>query len=176
VGFDVAYKLVRGGTLPQPHYRLAIRTFGQHPTNELIYLIGPYSLVSSTLNGFQCPGRPPSAVTRSRPRPGPLLRTTAGDKGGADASRAHRYSHTRHGREDAPARGSPQRINVVVYTFIASAPVLEIAVETTGLHRQVRGVWPAIDSSPARVQWRGVLPMHCPSHRRRREQRGDDHA
>ena len=36
VAFDVAYKLVRGGTLPEPLYRLAICTFGQHGTNELI--------------------------------------------------------------------------------------------------------------------------------------------
>jgi 4-carboxymuconolactone decarboxylase len=38
--FDVAYKLVRGGTLPEPLYRLAVDTFGQHGTNELIYLVG----------------------------------------------------------------------------------------------------------------------------------------
>ena len=30
VAFDVAYKLVRGGTLPEPLYRLAVDTFGQH--------------------------------------------------------------------------------------------------------------------------------------------------
>jgi 4-carboxymuconolactone decarboxylase len=53
--FDVAYKLVRGGTLPEPLYRLAVGTFGQHGTNELIYLVGLYSLVSTTLNGFNVP-------------------------------------------------------------------------------------------------------------------------
>ena len=49
VAFDVAYKLVRGGTLPEPLYRLAVATFGQHGTNELIYPVGLYSLVYTTL-------------------------------------------------------------------------------------------------------------------------------
>jgi alkylhydroperoxidase family enzyme len=55
VAFDTAYKLVRGGTLPEPLYRLAVDTFGQHGANELIYLVGLYSLVSTTLNGFNVP-------------------------------------------------------------------------------------------------------------------------
>jgi hypothetical protein len=52
VGYDVAYALVNGGVLPEPVYRLAVSTFGQHGANELIYLVGLYSLVSMTLNGF----------------------------------------------------------------------------------------------------------------------------
>ena len=55
IAFDLAYALVRGGTLPEPIYRLAVETFGQHGTNELIYLVGLYSLVSTTLNGFNVP-------------------------------------------------------------------------------------------------------------------------
>jgi len=55
VAFDLAYALVRGGTLPEPLYRLALSTFGQHGTNEMIYLVGLYSLVSTTLNGFNVP-------------------------------------------------------------------------------------------------------------------------
>ena len=55
VAFDVSYALVRGGILPEPLYRLAVATFGQHGTNELIYLVGLYSLVSTTLNGFNVP-------------------------------------------------------------------------------------------------------------------------
>lgn len=55
VAFDVAYALSRGGTLPEPLYRLAVATFGQHGTNELIYLVGLYALVSVTLNGFNVP-------------------------------------------------------------------------------------------------------------------------
>lgn len=55
VAFDVAYALSRGGVLPEPLYRLATTTFGQHGTNELIYLVGLYALVSVTLNGFNVP-------------------------------------------------------------------------------------------------------------------------
>ena len=55
VAFGLAFKLVRGGVLPEPLYRLAVATFGQHGTNELIYLVGLYSLVSTTLNGFNVP-------------------------------------------------------------------------------------------------------------------------
>ena len=55
VAFDFAHALVRGGTLPEPLYRLAVKTFGQHSTNEMIYLVGLYCLVSTTLNGFNVP-------------------------------------------------------------------------------------------------------------------------
>jgi len=55
IAFDFSYALVRGGTLPEPLYRLAVTTFGQHSTNEMIYLVGLYSLVSTTLNGFNVP-------------------------------------------------------------------------------------------------------------------------
>lgn len=55
VAYDFSYALVRGGVLPEPIYRLAVSTFGQHGTNELIYLVGLYSLVSTTLNGFNVP-------------------------------------------------------------------------------------------------------------------------
>jgi len=55
VAYDVAYALSRGGTLPEPLYRLAVATFGQHGANELIYLVGLYALVSTTLNGFNVP-------------------------------------------------------------------------------------------------------------------------
>jgi len=55
VAYDLAYALVRGGTLPEPLYRLSVATFGQHGTNELIYLVGLYCLVSTTLNGFNVP-------------------------------------------------------------------------------------------------------------------------
>jgi 4-carboxymuconolactone decarboxylase len=55
VAFDLAYALVRGGTLPEPLYRLAVKTFGQHGVNEMIYLVGLYCMVSTTLNGFNVP-------------------------------------------------------------------------------------------------------------------------
>lgn len=53
--YDVAFALVNGGVLPEPCYRLAVATFGQHGANELIYLVGLYALVSMTLNGFNVP-------------------------------------------------------------------------------------------------------------------------
>jgi 4-carboxymuconolactone decarboxylase len=55
IAYDVAFALVNGGTLPEPCYRLAVETFGQHGANELIYLVGLYCLVSTTLNGFNVP-------------------------------------------------------------------------------------------------------------------------
>jgi 4-carboxymuconolactone decarboxylase len=55
VAFDVAHALCRGGVLPEPLYRLALATFGQRGTNELIYLVGLYAMVSTTLNGFNVP-------------------------------------------------------------------------------------------------------------------------
>jgi 4-carboxymuconolactone decarboxylase len=55
VAYDVAFALVNGGVLPEPCYRLAVDTFGQHGANELIFLVGLYALVSMTLNGFNVP-------------------------------------------------------------------------------------------------------------------------
>jgi len=55
IAFDFSYSLARGGVLPEPLYRLSIDTFGQHATNELIYLVGLYALVSTTLNGYNVP-------------------------------------------------------------------------------------------------------------------------
>ena len=55
VAYDVAFALVNGGVLPEPCYRLAVTTFGQHGANELIYLVGLYCMVSMTLNGFNVP-------------------------------------------------------------------------------------------------------------------------
>ena len=55
VAYDVALALVNGGVLPEPCYRLAVDTFGQHGANELIYLVGLYAMVSMTLNGFNVP-------------------------------------------------------------------------------------------------------------------------
>jgi 4-carboxymuconolactone decarboxylase len=55
VAFDFSHALARGGVLPEPLYRLAVDTFGQHGANELVYLVGLYALVSTTLNGFNVP-------------------------------------------------------------------------------------------------------------------------
>jgi len=55
IAFDFSYALSGGGVLPEPLYRQALATFGQHGANELIYLVGLYALVSTTLNGFNVP-------------------------------------------------------------------------------------------------------------------------
>ena len=55
IAYDVTFALVNGGPLPRPCYDMAIEAFGQHGTNELIYLVGLYCLVSVTLNGFAVP-------------------------------------------------------------------------------------------------------------------------
>jgi len=51
-GYDVAFALVNGGTLPRPAWDQAVALFGQHGANEMIYLVGLYCMVSTTLNGF----------------------------------------------------------------------------------------------------------------------------
>jgi 4-carboxymuconolactone decarboxylase len=51
-GYDVAVALMNGGVLPEPTYRHALALFGQKGVAELIYLVGHYCFVSTTLNGF----------------------------------------------------------------------------------------------------------------------------
>jgi 4-carboxymuconolactone decarboxylase len=51
-GYDVAAALINGGVLPEPTYRHALALFGQRGLAELIYLVGHYCFVSTTLNGF----------------------------------------------------------------------------------------------------------------------------
>jgi 4-carboxymuconolactone decarboxylase len=53
--FDVAIALLEGGVLPGPTYDHARNTLGQGALNELIYLIGVYAFVSTTLNGYDVP-------------------------------------------------------------------------------------------------------------------------
>ena len=56
VAFDVPTSWCEVAPCPNRFtYRLAVGTFGQHGTNELVYLVGLYSLVSTTLNGFNVP-------------------------------------------------------------------------------------------------------------------------
>lgn len=55
IAYDVASALLETGVLPELTYQQAVKTFGQHATAELIYLIGVYCLVSVTLNGFDVP-------------------------------------------------------------------------------------------------------------------------
>jgi 4-carboxymuconolactone decarboxylase len=53
--YTAAKALLDGGVLAEPVYRQALRLFGQHGVNELIYLVGHYCFVSMTLNGFDIP-------------------------------------------------------------------------------------------------------------------------
>jgi 4-carboxymuconolactone decarboxylase len=55
VAYDAAFALCRGGVLPEPVYRLAVGTFGQHGANELFYLVSLYALVCINLNAFNVP-------------------------------------------------------------------------------------------------------------------------
>ena len=55
IAYDVAAALVGGGVLPELSYRQAVEVFGQHGAAELIYLVGLYCMVSTTLNGFDVP-------------------------------------------------------------------------------------------------------------------------
>jgi hypothetical protein len=43
------------GPLPAIVYRSAVNAFGEEATAELIYLVGLYCMVSTTLNGFNVP-------------------------------------------------------------------------------------------------------------------------
>lgn len=55
IAYDVASALVGGGVLPELSWRQARAEFGEEGAAELIYLVGLYSLVSITLNGFDVP-------------------------------------------------------------------------------------------------------------------------
>jgi 4-carboxymuconolactone decarboxylase len=55
LGYDIAHSLCAGGTLPEPLYRLGVTTFGQRGMNELIYLVGLYSMIAITLNAYNIP-------------------------------------------------------------------------------------------------------------------------
>lgn len=55
VAFDVAYALCQGGPLPEPTWQRAVDAFGELGTSQLIYLVGVYSFISMTLNGFDVP-------------------------------------------------------------------------------------------------------------------------
>ena len=52
--YDLATALV-AGPLPALVYKRAVDTFGLEATAELIYLVGLYCMVSTTLNGFDVP-------------------------------------------------------------------------------------------------------------------------
>ena len=49
------YQIAANSGDPLPDTDTAVGGFGQHSTNEMIYLVGLYCLVSTTLNGFNVP-------------------------------------------------------------------------------------------------------------------------
>jgi 4-carboxymuconolactone decarboxylase len=55
IGYDLAHALCNRGTLPEPLYRLGLATFGQRGIDEMIYLVGLYSMIAITLNAFDVP-------------------------------------------------------------------------------------------------------------------------
>ncbi len=54
IGYDMAAALV-AGPLPAIVYKRAVDAFGEQAAAELIYLVGLYCMVSTTLNGFNVP-------------------------------------------------------------------------------------------------------------------------
>jgi len=54
VAYDLAAALCGGG-VPAIVYQSSIKAFGEEATAELIYLVGLYCMVSTTLNGFNVP-------------------------------------------------------------------------------------------------------------------------
>ncbi len=54
VAYDMAGALV-GGTVPAITYKRVVDAFGEEAAAELIYLVGLYCMVSTTLNGFNVP-------------------------------------------------------------------------------------------------------------------------
>ncbi|WP_313549806.1 carboxymuconolactone decarboxylase family protein [Pseudomonas sp.] len=52
VAYDVTVGLLKGGPLPEPTYNLGVATYGKDGMLELVYLVGLYSFVSTTLNAY----------------------------------------------------------------------------------------------------------------------------
>jgi 4-carboxymuconolactone decarboxylase len=53
--FDMALSLCRGGPVPEPIWRNARETLGDLGAAQLVYLVGVYAFVATTLNGFDVP-------------------------------------------------------------------------------------------------------------------------
>ena len=59
VSYNVAHLLSRGGTLPDTTYQVAIDTFGEEATGELVYLVAGYAMLSILMNAFDAPAPAP---------------------------------------------------------------------------------------------------------------------
>ncbi len=53
--FDLALALCRGGPVPEPVWRQAVSTLGELGAAQVVYLVGVYAFVATTLNGFDVP-------------------------------------------------------------------------------------------------------------------------
>ena len=53
LAYDMASAMVEGRDVPELLYKQAVDAFGTGGTAELIYLVGLYCMVSTTLNGFR---------------------------------------------------------------------------------------------------------------------------
>jgi len=54
---QVAKRLVKGGVLPAPLFKRAVSGLGLDGFNRVVFLVGQYCLVSTTLNAFDVPAR-----------------------------------------------------------------------------------------------------------------------
>jgi 4-carboxymuconolactone decarboxylase len=55
IAFDVARALCQGAPLPEPTWQRAVDTFTKLGAGQLIHLVAVYTLISTTLNGFNVP-------------------------------------------------------------------------------------------------------------------------
>ncbi|WP_247312389.1 carboxymuconolactone decarboxylase family protein [Bradyrhizobium sp. 48] len=53
--FDMVLALCGGGPVPEPIWRLAVETLGDLGAAQLVFLVGVYAFVATTLNGFDVP-------------------------------------------------------------------------------------------------------------------------
>ncbi|KAL1852226.1 hypothetical protein Plec18167_006040 [Paecilomyces lecythidis] len=66
VAYDISQALLHGGALQSDLYRKAMDILGNEGVRELIYLVGTYCLVSTTLNGFGVQSPVPSSTSSNR--------------------------------------------------------------------------------------------------------------
>jgi 4-carboxymuconolactone decarboxylase len=55
IAHTIAYTLATGHVVPGSTYKQAVKLFGQDAVAELFFLIGSYTLIAMTLNGFDVP-------------------------------------------------------------------------------------------------------------------------
>jgi 4-carboxymuconolactone decarboxylase len=73
IAFDVAYLLCRGGPLPDATWRRAVAAFGDLGAAQLVYLVGVYAFVSTSLNGFDVPAPETDLSPKAMVKAGPAV-------------------------------------------------------------------------------------------------------